>query len=643
MIILWKVGNGLQIIVSFVLSMLMRCMIFSCAVDLRQEIDRLSKGYQMVLERLEEKVGSRDASPRADRRPDSESGSRPLHQSKPQQGGTSRPKSAATNSFSSRTIKKSDAAVPSDQALSESALNTQLVRDPTALDFIDPILISFDDRRSNPKPAEPTPAVRNVDTTTATTRPGVTQSINYSLLEMSEEPEIEGGGIMQVVGDSAAGWVPAGALPMGCRVEIRPKDGSQRAIAGRICGNSGGQNGTYDIDLDNGARELAVPRDRISVVGEPNAVFPVDAIFKVGDKVEGNYRASGSWYSATVKAVHPDGTYTIEYDDGDMERNVQEINLAALSSGRKSASKGTVAETPPAPSKFVVKEKVSARYRGNTKWYPGEIKRVHGDGTFDVLYDDGEEEHHVSEALIEKVQVSLVLGELAAAVEPAVAAPSANIGEYSVGEKVEGRFRGRAKWYPAKIVRVREDGQYDIDYDDGEEERRVSGEFIRRRPPPEEGPVQGDIYAVGDLVLGNFAGEGDFFSGVVRAKKRSGDKMLYEILYDDGDTESGVEAVYLKPRPPVDVEPISSTPDPVAQTEPKALSASSDPASGLAQAEPITRHIVPEDDLNDFLAGLSDDDEGDVEAEGEMIGGGLDAGGSQYDVGGDEYGEDFDE
>ncbi len=35
---------------------------------------------------------------------------------------------------------------------------------------------------------------------------------------------------------------------------------------------------------------------------------------------------------------------------------------------------------------------VEARYRGGTKYYKGTITRKHLNGTFDILYDDGEKE-----------------------------------------------------------------------------------------------------------------------------------------------------------------------------------------------------------------------------------------------------------
>jgi hypothetical protein len=47
------------------------------------------------------------------------------------------------------------------------------------------------------------------------------------------------------------------------------------------------------------------------------------------------------------------------------------------------------------------------------------------------------------------------------------------------GCKVEANYRGKGKWYPGKISRERADGTFDIAYDDGESESRVSKENIR--------------------------------------------------------------------------------------------------------------------------------------------------------------------
>jgi hypothetical protein len=47
------------------------------------------------------------------------------------------------------------------------------------------------------------------------------------------------------------------------------------------------------------------------------------------------------------------------------------------------------------------------------------------------------------------------------------------------GCKVEANYRGKGKWYPGKIGREHADGTFDIAYDDGESESRVSKENIR--------------------------------------------------------------------------------------------------------------------------------------------------------------------
>ena len=50
---------------------------------------------------------------------------------------------------------------------------------------------------------------------------------------------------------------------------------------------------------------------------------------------------------------------------------------------------------------------------------------------------------------------------------------------FQEGDKVEAYYKGRSKLYPGRITRVRGDGTYDIDYDDGEKESRVREDLIR--------------------------------------------------------------------------------------------------------------------------------------------------------------------
>ena len=591
---------------------------------------------------------------------------------------------------------------------------------------------------------------------------------------------------MEVVADSAAGWFPTGSLPMGCIVQVRNTNG--QGVSGRVCGYSGGDDGTYDVDCDNGERISGVQRELLTVLGElPDKKGATK--YEVGEKVEGNYKGSGSWYPARVKSVnHLDGQYAIEYDDGDNERNVPEGNLRPVQStvtnpsdvvmqatvevashkfsvneevmtefnGKwysgsitRVNSSGTydvafndgdeecnVAEhlirakteyesTPDeacdvaASSKFSKGDRVEAQFRGRSRWYVGKVVRVREDDHYDIDYDDGEQERRVPAALIRSLEATpqgtddtvfgddyavgdKVLGnfegegqffagevrrkvkktidgrvqmvydidyddgdaetevtvdrmkpvkETTMGTEPEFrddliqddeACDVAASSKFSKGDRVEAQFRGRSRWYVGKVVRVREDDHYDIDYDDGEQERRVPAALIRSleaTPQGTDDTVFGDDYAVGDKVLGNFEGEGQFFAGEVRRKvKKTIDgrvQMVYDIDYDDGDAETEVTVDRMKPVKETIANPEE---DPESDRTPAVAA----PPVAVDEALPGSpKQIVPEDDLNDFLAGLSDDDDDEG-----MIGAGLDAGGSQYEGQEgerDDYGEDFED
>ena len=54
-----------------------------------------------------------------------------------------------------------------------------------------------------------------------------------------------------------------------------------------------------------------------------------------------------------------------------------------------------------------------------------------------------------------------------------------SVPKFRRGERVEARYRGRAKYYRGRVARERGDSLYDIDYEDGESETRVAAHLIR--------------------------------------------------------------------------------------------------------------------------------------------------------------------
>lgn len=102
--------------------------------------------------------------------------------------------------------------------------------------------------------------------------------------------------------------------------------------------------------------------------------------FHKGDKVEARYRGQSKWLPGKIRAVHKGNTYNITFDNGKKERKVahQYVRLAGM---------GNVS--------FQVGEHVMAQFGGKFRKYPAKITHMHRDGSFDLIYDDGDTERNV--------------------------------------------------------------------------------------------------------------------------------------------------------------------------------------------------------------------------------------------------------
>ena len=89
--------------------------------------------------------------------------------------------------------------------------------------------------------------------------------------------------------------------------------------------------------------------------------------------------------------------------------------------------------------------------------------------------------------------------------------------------KVEARYRGKSKYYPGTISRVRLNGTVDINYDDGERELGVKPELVRvledkrssSRSPSRSRSSRDPEPRVGDKCEAQFKGKGKFYPGKI--------------------------------------------------------------------------------------------------------------------------------
>jgi hypothetical protein len=105
-----------------------------------------------------------------------------------------------------------------------------------------------------------------------------------------------------------------------------------------------------------------------------------------------NHRGKGKLDVGTIAARdHGDGTHDIECCDGDKATHVDHQEIHHLHENPKKLSEGDL---------------VSVNYCGQKTLYNGTIVLVHGDGTFDVDYEDGDREARVAQQLIRLISSS---------------------------------------------------------------------------------------------------------------------------------------------------------------------------------------------------------------------------------------------
>ena len=86
------------------------------------------------------------------------------------------------------------------------------------------------------------------------------------------------------------------------------------------------------------------------------------------------------YYSGRIARDNRDGTYDIDYDDGEKERGVREELIRSLEATKSAPRRDDFGGS--SAGDFREGDKVEARYRGKSKYYPGRIGRDNRDGTY---------------------------------------------------------------------------------------------------------------------------------------------------------------------------------------------------------------------------------------------------------------------
>ena len=160
---------------------------------------------------------------------------------------------------------------------------------------------------------------------------------------------------------------------------------------------------TYGIAHDDGDVADAVPHAHVRPLAgvAPPAIIDDGMPLEVGARVQARYMG-GAFYPGVITAVHPDGSYDLTHDDGDLGVRVPRDHIRSLAVGDRAlrvlrAIGGgggggggggddpvEVAELQPVD----VGARVQAKWMGGA-YFPGRITARNPDGTYVVTHEDG--------------------------------------------------------------------------------------------------------------------------------------------------------------------------------------------------------------------------------------------------------------
>ena len=162
-------------------------------------------------------------------------------------------------------------------------------------------------------------------------------------------------------------------------------------------------------------------------------------------------------------------------DDGDRKRDVLVIN--SILRGSRMCQYH--------PMSYYQGDRVEAKLKGWTKYYKGKITRENRDGSYDILFDDGDRKSKVDAKLIKSLEKTKKTKSKTSGHGSDSDDDEDNDTDddddvsISKGDRVEAKLKGWTKHGKGKITKENRDGTYDILFDDGERKSKVDAKLIK--------------------------------------------------------------------------------------------------------------------------------------------------------------------
>merc|ERR1719468_1157003 len=225
-----------------------------------------------------------------------------------------------------------------------------------------------------------------------------------------------------------------------------------------------------------------------------------DAGFHVGDRVQAISPEDEQRYPATIDKVNPDGTFSVKWDDPDGGPETDDIKASKM-------KKIIIFKD------YAIGDDVLAMSSEDGQQYPGVVSQINKDGTFQVKWDDPDGGPEVEDVNPEKMKKVTVFK------------------DYKVDDAVEAVFPDDGQMYPGTVIKVNDDGTFQVKWDDsdgGPEDSPVKPKDMKYPPIPLEKLEIGQKFTgtvVGVREFGAFVDIGAVCDGLVHISRMSNERV----------------------------------------------------------------------------------------------------------------------
>jgi hypothetical protein len=227
------------------------------------------------------------------------------------------------------------------------------------------------------------------------------------------------------------------------------------------------ENGSFDVLFEDGDRRTCLPAplvrwsptDSTTKPPTPSASAIAEgnkATYTKGDAVRVRFRGGWKYFAGTITNT-TGTTCDVQYDDDEIETNVQTSMLCKLSKHKTSSecdnrlglAQGTFVE---------------AKYNKGKQWFRGNLKKLSAtagekvQGTYTIQYEDGDHE------VLKRRHLWVV--------RKTSTEGRKEFGKLVPGQQIKARYGRGIEWFEGKIIQKQEGtDSYDIVYSDGDMEK----------------------------------------------------------------------------------------------------------------------------------------------------------------------------